>query len=352
MQVDLAPKGAGGLGLSASSALPPRESIEDAWKSALAKAVRYPDELIERLRLPDELRPAARRAARQFSVVVPESYLARIEPGNPDDPLLRQVLPMAEELEDAPGFTADALEESDARRAPGFLQKYHGRGLMILAGQCAVNCRYCFRRHYPYGDEPVSLEQWEPAFEAIEQDDSLTEIILSGGDPLLLSDRRIEAIAGRLEQIPHLQRLRVHSRLPIVLPERVNDRLTSLLTGSRLTPVMVVHANHPQEVTGDCAEALARLVQSGVTTLNQSVLLKAVNDDPDTLCSLSERLVNLGVMPYYLHQLDRVQGTAHFEVPEEKGRELIAEMLRRLPGYAVPRYVRELPGAPGKTPLL
>ena len=336
-----------------STAAPPAIGINLAdWKHSLSNAIRDPDELIDRLGLPDDLRPAARRAAELFPVVVPDSYLARMNPGDVDDPLLRQVLPLGHELEEVPGFSADALDEGTALRAPGLLQKYQGRALLILTGQCAVNCRYCFRRHYPYDESPKSLEQWEPALDEIAADKSLTEIILSGGDPLLLSDRRLSQFVDRLESISHLHRLRIHSRLPIVLPDRVTGRLLELLTNSRLTPVMVVHANHPNEVVGDCADALSRLVRSGITMLNQSVLLKGVNDTAETLCELSDRLVNLGVMPYYLHQLDRVQGTAQFEVTEEQGRQLVTEMQSRLPGYAVPRYVREVPGAAGKTPLL
>ncbi len=323
----------------------------EAWKSALANAIRDPNELIDRMELPERYRLPAQQAARSFGIVVPESYLARMVKGDPNDPLLRQVLPMNEELSDVSGFTADAVGDALSRRAPGLLQKYHGRALLILAGRCAVNCRYCFRRQYPYETEPMTEEEWEPALKIIAEDDSLQEVILSGGDPLLLSNRRLECMIQRLEQIPHLRRLRLHSRMPIVLPQRVTPGLIAILTESRLTPVMVVHANHPRENTGDCAEALRSLVGSGITTLNQSVLLKGINDDADTLCELSESLVNLGVIPYYLHQLDRVQGAAHFEVPEEQGRALMAELHRRLPGYAVPRYVRELAGADGKIPL-
>jgi len=322
------------------------------WRRSFANAFRDPDDLLDLLQLPKVLREPARRAAKLFPLVVPLSYARRIRPGDRHDPLLRQVLPLSEEFHDAPRFNADPVDDGAARVAPGLLQKYAGRALMIAAGACAVHCRYCFRRHYPYGEEPRRLDDWQPAFDVLRADDSIREVLLSGGDPLVLSDGRLGALLGELESIPHLTRVRIHSRLPIVLPDRVTDGLIQLLRGSRLQPIMVVHANHPQEIADDCAEALLALVAGGIPTLNQAVLLRGVNDSVDALAGLSESLVNLGVMPYYLHQLDRVRGAAHFEVPEQRGRELIEQLHARLPGYAVPRYVREEPGAVGKTPLL
>jgi EF-P beta-lysylation protein EpmB len=248
-----------------------------------------------------------------------------------------------------PGFVPDAVADASFRTAPGLLHKYAGRALMIAAGSCAVNCRYCFRRHYPYGDEPRRLDDWEPALNQLRADASISELLLSGGDPLMLTDHRLAQLVERLESIPHLQRLRIHTRLPIVLPDRVTDALLCLLINSRLTPIVVVHSNHAAEVVADCATALRQLVRSGITVLNQAVLLRGVNDSVDALAELSESLINLGVMPYYLHQLDRVAGTAHFEVDPNVGRQLIAELRKRLPGYAVPRYVQEIPGEAHKT---
>jgi EF-P beta-lysylation protein EpmB len=290
-------------------------------------------------------------ATRSFPLLVPRSYLARMTPGDPYDPLLRQVLPVADEQSVVPGFVTDAVDDDAARKAPGLLQKYQGRVLLIAAGSCAINCRYCFRRHYPYGEEPKRLDDWGPALDAIEQDTSIREVILSGGDPLMLPDERLTQLVERLDAIEHLTRLRIHSRLPIVLPDRVNPELLDTLRSSRLQPVMVVHANHPNEIAGDCADALRTLVRSGIPTLNQAVLLRGVNDSVDTLAALCERLVDLGVMPYYLHLLDRVAGTAHFEVPESTCRLLIEELRERLPGYAVPQLVREVAGEPSKTPV-
>lgn len=322
------------------------------WQQQLAAAIRDPDVLIDALGLPDDLRAGARQAAGLFPLMVTPSFLRRMRPADPRDPLLLQVLPLTAEGNAIAGFEADPLAEREAHKAPGLMQKYAGRALVISTGACAIHCRYCFRRSFPYGDEPRRLADWEPAFAQLEADPSIHEIILSGGDPLMLTDARLTAMIRRLDAIGHLDRLRIHTRLPIVLPSRVTRPLVKLLRSTRMTPIVVVHANHPAEVVDDCAKALRRLVRSGLTVLNQAVLLQGVNDSVQALAALSERLVNLGVMPYYLHQLDRVAGTAHFEVPEARGLELVAELRRRLPGYAVPQYVREVPGQPHKMPLV
>lgn len=327
--------------------------VADDWRNALAEAIRDPLELLTRLGLETfESRLSWVEKGRKFPVLVPESFLRRMRPGDIHDPLLRQVLPLAEEDEDAPGFTNDALDEASYRKAPGLLHKYEGRALLVLTGACAVHCRYCFRRHYPYSQEPKRLDDWEPAFAVLEQDESIREVLLSGGDPLMLTDERLAAVVRRLEAIPHLRRLRIHTRLPIVLPNRVTWELLDLLSSMRLAPVVVVHANHPCELVADCALALRQLVQSGAMMLNQAVLLRGINDSVETLSELSERLIDLGIRPYYLHQLDRVSSTSHFEVAEETGRRLIDALRRRLPGYAVPQYVRETPGEPFKVPLV
>jgi L-lysine 2,3-aminomutase len=321
------------------------------WKKALAEAIRDPDELIDILGLSDLLRPGARLAAQKFPFVVPRGFVSRMRRGDARDPLLLQVLPLGVEEESPDGFGPDPLREAEATVLPGLLKKYEGRVLLVAAGNCAINCRYCFRREFPYDETPRGLEAWRPAIERITADPTVTEVILSGGDPLVLSDATLEGLAQELAAIPHLKRLRVHSRLPIVLPERVNPDLLGWLTGTRLTPVMVVHSNHPAEVDGACAAALSDLVDGGILVLNQSVLLRGVNDSADTLARLSERLVELRVLPYYLHQLDPVRGAAHFHVDEARGLEIVRDLRRRLPGYAVPRYVRETPGAEGKTPI-
>lgn len=313
--------------------------------------MRDPAELCRLVDLPREMVSAARSAGRQFGLLVPRGYVARIRPGDPDDPLLRQVWPREEEAADVPGFRIDPVGDAASARETGLLQKYHGRVLMLTSGTCAVHCRYCFRRHYPYAEGPRSLDEWQPAIEAIARDSSIHEVILSGGDPLTVVDQTLARLVELLDDIPHLRRLRIHTRLPIVIPERVTDALVELLSQSRLTPIVVLHANHANELDHDVAAALARLADAGITLLNQAVLLRGVNDSVEAQAALWERLVDLRVMPYYLHQLDRVAGAAHFEVPIERGRQIVRELRTRLPGYAVPRYVQEVPGEANKVLL-
>jgi len=282
---------------------------------------------------------------------VPRPYLGRIRPGDPEDPLLRQILPQTEEQATAAGFTNDPVGDAQATWCPGLLRKYRQRVLMLTSRACAVHCRFCFRRHFPYHEGYISTEQWEPPLARIAADPSLREVILSGGDPLMLGDEPLASLVQRLAEIPHLSRLRLHTRLPIVLPQRVTSDLLGWLRATRLTPVVVLHVNHPAEIDPPVASALGRLADAAVPLLNQTVLLRAVNDRLDVLAALYERLVDLRVMPYYLHQLDPVAGAAHFEVPVPLGRRLIEDLRTRLPGYAVPRYVRETPGGLSKQAL-
>lgn len=342
-----------GLPTTRATAAPPIPlPTPGAWREQLREAVRDPDRLIDLLGLPDELRGDARQAASLFPLVVPHPYLKRIRQGDPDDPLLRQVLPIGDEtLSPPPGYTEDPVGEHAAERAAGLLQKYHGRALLIAAGVCAVACRYCFRRHYPYDESPVGLDDWEDTLQVLEGDPDLEEVILSGGDPLMRSDRWLGQLVARLEEIPQLRRLRIHTRLPIVIPDRVDTPLLDWLAKTRLAPTVVVHANHPAEIDASCGAALLRLVTAGVPVLNQTVLLRGVNDEATVLAELSRRLLDVRVMPYYLHQLDPVAGAAHFEVPVERGLELVAELRTQLPGLGVPRYVREVIGAPHKVEL-
>jgi EF-P beta-lysylation protein EpmB len=319
------------------------------WQRLLAEAIVDPAELLRVLGLPDCLLPAARRAAALFPLRVPAPYLRRIRPGDAADRLLRQVLPLDLECETRPGYSADPLAESAAQPVPGLLKKYHGRALLIATGACAVHCRYCFRRHFPYADAHTGGSRLEPALAAIAADPSIGEVILSGGDPLTLSDPRLADLTARIAAIPHVHTLRIHSRLPVVLPQRVNADLLAWLCRLPLRKVLVLHSNHPAELDAEVDAALAALANAGVTLLNQSVLLRGVNDDAPTLVTLSERLHRAGVLPYYLHLLDRVQGAAHFDVPQATGKMLVEALRARLPGYLVPRLVREIPGASGKT---
>lgn len=341
----------------------PNPSQHASWQKEMAQAVRSGDELLRRLGLnPEELSTQQmlqtagiqfpdQDTLRRFPVLVPENFLARMTPRDLHDPLLRQVLPLGDESRVVDGFVHDAVGDLDARRTPGVLQKYAGRVLLIATSACAIHCRYCFRRDYPYSEVPRRLQDWQPALDEIASDASITEVIFSGGDPLMLNDSRLQVLCSAIDQIPHVERIRFHTRLPIVLPSRVTQELRALLTGLRAQPIMVVHANHGNELVGDCVPALQSLVRSGIPVLNQAVLLAGINDTLDALETLCRRLINIGVMPYYLHQLDRVSGTAHFEADRAKGQQLIQQLAARLPGYAVPRFVQEIAGEPNKTAL-
>jgi EF-P beta-lysylation protein EpmB len=328
-----------------------RRPILRTWRDELRLAVREPAELLVALDLPAELADSARQAAGSFPLFAPWPYIGRMKKGDPADPLLRQVLPLADELVEQPGYSIDPVGDTAARLAAGLLQKYSSRTLLVTTGACAIHCRYCFRRHFPYSESPKAPDAWQPAIDRIVADESIDEVILSGGDGLTLVDGHLRELARRLAAIPHVRRLRVHTRLPIVIPQRVTSDLLDWLRGTRLAPIMVVHANHPQEIDEEVAAALTRLIEAGIPVLNQAVLLRGVNDNASALIELSRRLVDLRVMPYYLHQLDRTVGTAHFEVPISRGLELIAQMRRSLPGYAVPRYVQEVAGESHKRVL-
>ncbi len=312
-------------------------------------AIRDVKSLRKRLNLPPD--PTAAGAADSFELFAPLPFVDRIKPGDESDPLLLQLLPTAAEEQSPAHFLADPLQESDASLSTGVLKKYAGRALLIVTGACAIHCRYCFRRHFPYSDNSASGADLQDALTAIADDDSVEEVILSGGDPLTVVDQTLSNLIASLESIPHVRRIRIHTRLPIMIPSRVTDVFVELLKHSPLEKVVVIHANHANEFDADVAEALSKLKSTGATLLNQTVLLKGVNDDAQKLIELSKRLLSVGVMPYYLHQLDQVIGAAHFEVPEETGKRLITEMRAALPGFAVPRYVREIPGEPNKTVL-
>jgi EF-P beta-lysylation protein EpmB len=331
----------------------PPAALKSGWQRELAEAITDPRELLAILGLPPELAGAALRASQGFSLRVTRSLLSRMRHGDVHDPLLRQVLPLGEELLEAPGFVSDPLEEAAARRAPQLLHKYAGRALIVTTEACAIHCRYCFRREYPYSSaaENAGGGRWSAALDAIAGDSSLEEVILSGGDPLSLSDTRLAQLSGAIMAIPHVRRFRIHTRQPIVLPSRVDAGLVSWLRSIRLPVVMVLHANHPHEIDDDVRDACAALRSAGATLLNQSVLLRGINDDVDTLQRLSCALADAGVMPYYLHLPDRVRGTAHFDVEEDRARALVAELTSRVSGYLVPRLVREVPGAASKLPV-
>jgi len=320
------------------------------WRRQLAAAVRDLGELLSLLELDAEALgvDATSSATRRFPLRVSRGFIARMRRGDPDDPLLRQVLPMPVEDDEVAGFTTNPVGELSLVRGDGLLSKYHGRALLVTTGACAVHCRYCFRRHFPYDEQRPDDRGFAPALEAIVVDPTIQEVILSGGDPLLLPDDRLAALAGDIASIPHVRRLRIHTRLPVVLPERVDEALVEWLAACRLPVVIVIHVNHPQEIDVNVIRALTALEAAGATLLNQAVLLRGINDSSEVLAELSTRLFECGVLPYYLHLLDRVAGAAHFEVDEDRAREIMGDLQARLPGYLVPKLVREVEGAPSK----
>ncbi len=340
------------------------DSPRASWQTVLAAAIRKPAELCQLLELPSTMAVAAEKAMLGFPLLVPRPYLSRMRRGDPHDPLLLQVLPQAPEQIPVPQFTTDPLGEADALCSPGVLRKYDGRLLIVTTGSCCVHCRFCFRRHFPMGGKGDRSNLCEapsgptgkldlspvpsPAIQQILADATIHEVILSGGDPLMLDDHRLARLTRQLAKIPHLSRLRIHSRLPVMIPQRVTNELVAGLRGTRLAPIFVNHINHPAEIDAQVAEALGWLVDAGIVVLNQAVLLRGVNDRIEVLAELCQRLVDLRVLPYYLHQLDRVAGAAHFEVPQADGLKLVEQLRGLLPGYAVPRYVREAPGGASK----
>lgn len=319
------------------------------WQEELSRSIRDPRELLEYLRLPMSLLSQAEAASQQFGLRVPRPYLDRIVPGDLQDPLLRQILPQGDELTVTPGYSADPLQEANSNPVQGLVHKYHGRVLLIAAPNCAINCRYCFRREFPYADNNPGREQWQQVFDQLRADTSIREVIFSGGDPLANADRQLQWMVDQLVTIPHLQRLRVHTRLPVVIPQRITAETLRWLAETRLQSVLVLHINHPHEVDTAVTATIARLRTAGVTVLNQAVLLKGVNDDLETQVALSETLFAAGVLPYYLHLLDKVQGAAQFEVADVDAIHLHQQMQARLPGFLVPRLAREEPGARHKT---
>jgi EF-P beta-lysylation protein EpmB len=325
-----------------------RQSLPARWQQDLAAAVTDPAELATLLDLPSEWIAPARRAAKHFGLKVPRSFIANMQKGDVSDPLLRQVLPLGEECDLTPGFIADPLNELAARAASGLLQKYAHRALLITTQACAVHCRYCFRREFPYQDHVSDGARWSEALAAVRADTHLRELILSGGDPLSLSTTRLRQISDALRDVSHLTMLRLHTRTPVVLPSRVDRAFTDWLTELPWRVTMVLHINHPNELAGDALDAIRALKETGITLLNQAVLLRGVNDDAAVLTELSLRLHAHGVLPYYLYLLDRVRGSAHFEVDEARGIELIDRIARELPGFLVPKLARELPGEAAK----
>lgn len=325
-------------------------TVEQNWLSDLANAISDPFLLLKTLKIDPEPWRKGLAARKLFALRVPLSFVERMEVGNPYDPLLRQVLPLEQEFDVHEGYSLDPLEEQ-GNAIPGLLHKYRNRVLMIVKGGCAVNCRYCFRRHFPYEDNKGGKQQWQAALKYIAEHTEISEVIFSGGDPLMAKDHELQWLINAIEQIPHIKRLRIHSRLPVVLPARITAELCHMLSNSRLQTVLVTHINHANEINDELTSAMAKLKQANVTLLNQGVLLQGVNDSVGALTLLSEALFTAGILPYYLHMLDKVQGAAHFMVSDQEARQLMAGLLRNVSGYLIPKLTREVGGRASKTPL-
>jgi len=325
--------------------------LKQSWQDALTDLITDPQELLQVLDLDDNLLTSARAAAALFPLKVTRSYLARMQKGDPNDPLLKQVLPLGLELKTVAGYSADPLVEAEVNPIPGLLHKYKSRILVTLTSACAIHCRYCFRRHFPYAENNPGKKGWEKIAAYIEADLNITEVILSGGDPLTVNDTMLQEFIARMADISHVKRLRIHTRLPIVLPERITPALLNALTRTRLKIIVVVHANHAQEIDAQVQQALTLLRTNDVTLLNQTVLLKNINDNVQALIELSETLFAAGVLPYYLHVLDKVAGAAHFDIDLNSAMTLHKQLSDQLSGYLVPKLVCEQPGKSSKTIL-
>lgn len=330
-------------------AIPQPIVAEDAWQTALRETITDPRELLARLGLPASLLHAQVSLNNPFPLRVTASYVKRMQPGDPSDPLLRQVLPLQAEEQAIAGFTKDPVGDLASETVPGLLHKYRSRALLVLTGACAIHCRYCFRREFDYSQSNLSSARLAAALEYLAAHDEINEVILSGGDPLSWPDHKLAGLLDQLERIPQLTTLRIHSRQPVVLPQRLTSTLKQLLVNSRLKAVLVLHVNHANELDAELAQRLADFAHPKIILLNQAVLLNGVNNDVDTLRTLSERLFACGILPYYLHLLDPVNGAAHFKVSDETARGLMRQLQAELPGYLIPRLARETAGQASKT---
>jgi EF-P beta-lysylation protein EpmB len=327
-------------------------NLHSDWKTELSHCVNSIDELLNQLGLKAEDLNATEQAATEFSIKVPQSFVQLMEYGNPNDPLLKQVLPITSELQVDNNFSTDPVNESSFNPVPGIVHKYSNRVLMIISPNCAINCRYCFRRHFPYDENRQSKQQWLKALDYLKTKPEINEVIYSGGDPLAANDHFLRWLTAEIESIQHIKRLRIHTRLPVVIPSRVDDQLLSWLGNTKLKSTLVLHINHANEIDETLRQGVDRLKKSGITVLNQSVLLKGINDNSDQLISLSEKLFDAGIMPYYLHILDPVQGASHFDVSMDRAVEIFCQIQTELPGFLVPKLVQERAGERSKSLIL
>jgi len=324
-------------------------ALHSDWKAELSTCISSTEQLLNQLGLGIEDLSTAQQAAATFALKVPQPFVNRMAYGDPNDPLLKQVLPVAAELTSSPNYNPDPIQESQYNPVAGIVHKYRRRVLMIVSPNCAINCRYCFRRHFPYEENRQSKKQWLSALNYLKERPEINEVIYSGGDPLAANDHFLSWLTEQIESISHIKRLRIHTRLPVVIPSRVDDSLLNWLANTGLKPTVVLHINHANEIDQQVHNMVCRLKSTGVNVLNQSVLLKDINDSAYALISLSEKLFDSGIMPYYLHLMDPVQGASHFDIPEQTASNLYRQIQQELPGFLVPKLVREIPGEKSKT---
>jgi EF-P beta-lysylation protein EpmB len=323
--------------------------IQPSWKSELSQCISSVSELLHCLQLNPEQLSVSQRATEDFPLKVPRPFIERMEVGNPNDPLLRQVLPVTQETEPAVGYSPDPLDEIQHNPIPGVVHKYDNRLLLIVSPNCAINCRYCFRRHFPHQENRQSKQQWQQALTYIRLHKEINEVIFSGGDPLAANDNFLGWLTEQIANIPHVKRLRIHTRLPVVIPSRIDDAFLGWATGTRLLPIVVLHINHANEIDTAVQQMVQRLLGEGMLVLNQTVLLKSINDRSAILAELSEALYDTGVIPYYLHLLDPVAGASHFDIAGQQATQIYGQLQKQLPGFLVPKLVREIPGEKSKT---
>ena len=326
------------------------DKLHTSWQKELANVVTDPKKLLEMLDICPSNYQQHFSARQLFPVRVPKPFIKRMIKGDFNDPLLKQVMPLSAEFEQLAGYSTDPLEEHDTV-AEGLLHKYKHRVLMMVKTGCAVNCRYCFRRHFPYQDNSPNKARWQQALSYIAEHTEINEVIFSGGDPLMANDQHLTWLVEQIEQIPHVQRLRIHTRLPVVIPQRITDELVTLLANTRLKATMVLHINHANEIDDDFCAAIEKLRAARIPLFNQSTLLKGINDDAQVLVSLSEQLFDCGIQPYYLHLFDPVQGGAHFDIEEKQAVGIVQQMMAILPGFLMPKLVREIAGEANKTAI-
>ena len=324
-------------------------AISPDWKLELSRSVTTIEELLDSVNLNRAQLGASQQAEADFPLRVPRSFVERMQPGDPNDPLLLQALPVSAELDSVQGYSPDPLEETKSNPVAGIVHKYANRLLLVVSPTCAINCRYCFRRHFPYEENRQGKQQWQGALDYIRNHSEINEVIYSGGDPLAANDHFLAWLTEQIADIAHIKRLRIHTRLPVVIPSRIDNAFLSWATATRLKPILVLHINHSNEIDRQLSDSIRRLQDCGIRVLNQTVLLRGINDSAKCLAQLSESLFDCDVMPYYLHLLDPVAGASHFDMDENRAKSIYRELQAILPGFLVPKLVRETPDNPCKT---